>query len=395
MASVSAAFNISIPQQKLDDIQARVRSYPWDVIASFDTSWKHGPPPSDLHKICEHWITNYDWCKAEASVNNLPNFTAKVQSLDIHFIHERGSGSNPRPLLLIHGWPYSFFSYTHLVEQLAHPERFGGKEEDAFSVVVPSIPGFGFSSKPSQPVDPPKIAEIMNELMTSVLGYQTYISHGGDWGSYTSELLAFTCPTNCIGIHITMSSVRHHGGAPRSGDYVENASALEIAFAKREKELWEGEKAYNLLQATRPFKLAYLMDSPVAVLAYILEAFHTWADLRERSLVEVFGADRLIDEVMVYLVTDTFNTSMWIYTADHKTGTWTLPEGKKIKVPVGVLSLPDPVFPMPPREVLGRSREVVQWKDVDSGGHFPFYEAEHAVVQELLRFGRLIRETGD
>ncbi len=393
MTSKPSPFTISIPQSKLDDISNRVNSYPWDTISSFTTSWEYGPPPQDLRKICEHWITNYSWRKTEATINSLPQFTAKVQDLAIHFVHERGSGANPRPLLLIHGWPYSFHSYTHLIPRLAHPEHYGGKEEDAFSVVVPSLPGFGFSKKPKDIMDPPTMGKIFNELMTSVLGYPQYIAHGGDWGSYICELMGFMYPESCVGIYITMSSVRHHGGAPRSRMYVADASDEEIAFAKKENELWTDEKAYNLLQSTRPLKLAYAMhDSPVGVLAYILEAFHAWADLRDKHILEVFDVDRLLDEVMLYLNTDSFGTATWIYTADHKTGTWMLPEGERINVPVGVLDSPDPVFPMPPREVLEKSRDVVQWKTIERGGHFPFYEAEDVLVGELLKFGKATRK---
>jgi microsomal epoxide hydrolase len=392
MSSKPTPFHISIPQEKLDDIQSRIKNYPWQTVTTFDPTWAHGPPPDELRSICDYWTKQYKWRETEKAINSLPNFTAQVSDHTIHFVHERGSGTNPQPLLLLHGWPYSFHSYTHLVPRLAHPERFGGKAEDGFTVIVPSLPGFAFTSKPSKPVDPREAASIMNELMTSVLGYPKYIAHGGDWGSYTSELLALYYPDNCVGIHITMSSVRHHGGAPRSGEYVPGASDEEIAFAKKEKELWDGEKAYNLLQSTRPLKLAYaLLDSPVGTAAWILEAFAAWADLRGKKLTEAFTMEQLIDEVMIYLVTDSVNTATWIYVGDHELGSWTLPEGKKIEVPVGVLASPDPVFPMPPREALEKSHRVVMWKDSDRGGHFPFYEIGELVVQQLVSFGAMMR----
>ncbi|KAF2464830.1 alpha/beta-hydrolase [Lindgomyces ingoldianus] len=386
-------FYISIPQEKLDDIQNRVKNYPWDTITTYDPSWNPGPPPNELRPICDYWSSKYDWRETEKTINSLPHFKANVSTMDIHFIHERGSGQNPQPLLLLHGWPYSFISYTHLVPRLAHPERYGGKEEDAFTVIIPSFPGFAFSSI-KEPLSPRQVAGIMNDLMTSVLGYKTYIAHGGDWGSYTSDLLGFHYPNSCIGVHIGgNSSVRHYGGAAHSGEYVKDATDAEISFAKLEHGIWQTEKAYNLIQSIRPLKLAYaMMDSPVGVAAWILEAFHVWADLRGKSLTEVFDVKILIDEVMIYLVTNTFNTATWIYAADWKDNQWTLPEGKKVEVPTGFIASPDPVFPAPPREVLEKShRRIVRWRDVNEGGHFLFYEGPDVVVEELIEFGKVVR----
>jgi microsomal epoxide hydrolase len=386
-------FTVSVNPAKLEYIKSRIANYPWQAITSFDTSWEAGPPPRELKEICNHWATEYNWHTTEATINSLPNFKAQIDGMSIHFVHEKGSGPNPMPLLLLHGWPYTFHSYTHLVEKLAHPERFGDASSPAFTVIVPSLPGFTFSSFLSQPTYPREIAHVMNTLMTEVLGYEKYIAHGGDWGSYTSELLGFHYPESCVGIHITMSSVRHHSGAPRSGDYVADATDEEIAFAKTEKELWGKERSYNELMSTKPLKLNYaMMDSPVGVLAWIAEAFHSWADIRGgEKLTDVVEIDRLLDEVMLYLISDSFNTASWIYTGDYKHGSWTLPEGKRIEVPVGVLASPDPVFPMPPRKVLERSHNVVSWTAAERGGHFPMLENGDVVVQELRRFGNMAR----
>ncbi|KAF2740952.1 epoxide hydrolase [Polyplosphaeria fusca] len=387
MSSQCTPIQISIPQHKLDYIRKRVQDYPWEAITTFDPSWSYGPPPDELRAICEYWTSRYDWRKTENTINTLSHFKTTIQDQELHFVHEKGSGSNPQPLLLIHGWPYSFHSYTQLIPRLAHPERFGGRVEDACTVVVPSLPGFGFSSKPKGAVHPKHVREILNELMTSVLGYQKYISHGGDWGSYISEWLGFSHPESCIGIHLTMSSVRHHGGRNRTEEYVDGASQIEMELAKKEKELWEGEQAYSLLQCTKPLKLAYaMMDSPVGAAAWILEAFYAWSDLRGMKLTDVYTMEQLLDEVMLYLVTDTFNTSTWIYAGDYESGESTFPEGEKIKVPVGILACPDPVFPMPPKEVLERSRTVTRWRDSTRGGHFPFYEVPDTLVEDLLAF---------
>lgn len=395
--TAATPFHVSIPEQKLSSILDRIKSYPWDTIRSFDPTWSSGPPPADLRAICDYWITRYSWRTTEAKINALPNYKAKIQGLDIHFIHEVGSGTNPRPLLLLHGWPYSFYSYIDLVHRLAHPERYGGNADDAFTVVVPSFPGFGFSSIDT-PLNPQACCDIFNALMVHTLGYRTYVSHGGDWGASTSQLLAFYHPENCIGIHITMSVVRHHGGMINSGEYVSDASEEEKRFANNEKRIWEEERAYNLLQSTRPLKLAYaMMDSPVGVAAWILEAWNAWSDLSShtKKLTDVYSMETLISEVMIYLVTSTSNVSTWIYAADHKNHTWTLPEGKRIKTPTAFIKCPDPVFKLPPRKMLERSHRIVRWRETDRGGHFLMYENPEVVVEELLDFGKELNwETG-
>jgi len=392
-----SSFHISIPQEKLDWICSRVDSFPWTQLCEphDPTSWTHGPSSSALRDICAHWTSSYSWRATESRINSFPHYTCRIHDLTVHFVSVRGSNPANHPLLLIHGWPYSFYSYLHLVRRLAHPEDFGGSPEDGCDVVVPSLPGFGFSEKPTRPVTPKEMADMMNELMTNILGYGKYVAHGGDWGSYISELLGFQYPQHCQGIHITMSSVRHHGAAPRGGQYTVDARPAEIAFAKKEKSIWDVEKGYMLLQSTRPSKLAFAMaDSPVGVLAYLLEAWHRWADLRDRSFFEVFEPDLILNEVMVYLVTETFQSAMGLYVADYEHGTWTLPEGKRIEAPVGVLACPDPVFPMPPREVLERSRAIVLWRNSESGGHFPFYEVTEIVIEELIRFRTLLKDRG-
>ncbi|ORY07950.1 Alpha/Beta hydrolase protein [Clohesyomyces aquaticus] len=408
---IPTPFHISIPQEKLDWIQARISSYPWHTLSSFDPTWSSGPPPADLRTICDHWNTSYSWRRTEERINALPNYKAVIQDLSIHFIHEKGTprgtsdsknGRRPRALLLLHGWPYSFHSYTDLIPRLAHPERFGGNKEDAFDVVVPSFPGFGFSQI-KEPMNPKACGEIFNELMVDVLGYETYLAHGGDWGASTSQLLAYFHPESCVGISLTMSVVRHHGGMICSGDVVGDASEEEKRHAELEKEIWDEEKAYNLLQSTRPLKLAYaMMDSPVGVAAWLLEAWYAWSDLSplsggtgKRSLTELYTLDALIDEVMIYLVTETSNTSTWIYAKDWKEHVWTLPEGEKIEVPTAFIKCPDPVFPLPPRGLLERiHRRIVRWREADRGGHYLMYENPEVVFEELVGFGRVMDGEG-
>jgi pimeloyl-ACP methyl ester carboxylesterase len=387
-------YRINVPDHTLQVIRDRVRNYRWDAFVAPDGAgdWRHGPPPIWLREFCAYWTDQFDWHAQERRMNELPHFLAEVNGIDLHFVHERGSGNSPRPLLLAHGWPYSFHSYTELIERLAHPERFGGREEDAFSVVVPSMPGYDFSSRPVSPIGPKRIAPMFNRLMTEVLGYDRYFVHGGDWGSAIAEMLSFQFPETVAGIHITMLSVRHHGAPPRSNEVPADASKEERDFASVEASLWKGESAYARIQATRPLKLsAGMVDSPVGVAAWIVEAFHAWSDRRDRPFGEIFSRDQLLTEIMLYLVTDAFGPASWIYVAEGEEQYQTLPPGGRIEVPVGVAAYPDPVFPMPPRSVAERSHNIVRFSQMDYGGHFPFYEAPDGLLADLFEF---VQEVG-
>ncbi|MGY6178833.1 epoxide hydrolase family protein [Paraburkholderia strydomiana] len=387
-------FRVHIPDEDLSRIRERIQSFRWAHFREpHDAAdWRYGPPTAWMRTLCDYWLTGYQWREAERNINAAEHFLTTIDGQALHLVHERGSGERPRPLLLVHGWPYSFASYLHLIEPLTHPERFGGHEDDAFSVVIPSLPGFGFSSAPVTPIGPRRIASLFNQLMTQTLGYDEYLVHGGDWGSAIAEMLGFYHRANVRGIHLTMLSVRHDGAAPRTGSVGASAGADERSFAVREAELWKNESAYARIQATKPLKLAYSMfDSPVGVAAWIAEAFHAWSDLSQRPLTDAVSMDRLLTEIMLYLVTDSFGPSTWIYVAEGLEGYQTLPQGQCIDVPVALAAYRDPVFPMPPREVASLSHSVVRYTTMPTGGHFPFYEDPDALIEDLRGFTRALR----
>ena len=168
-------FKVNISDKIIKDIENKIRTYPWHEMP-IDGGWKYGTNLNYMKEIADYWINKFDWKKYESQINKFSNFTTKINDIDIHFIHEKGSGSKPMPLLIMHGWPGSIIEFLHIIEKLAHPERFGGKEEDGFDVIVPSLPGFGFSGSPGNPIGPRKIADIFNTLMTKNLGYENYIA---------------------------------------------------------------------------------------------------------------------------------------------------------------------------------------------------------------------------
>ena len=204
-------FNINFTEKEISLIYQKVKDYPWASITDLDR-WEHGTNKSYLKELCKYWVTDFDWKKHEKLINSFSNFKTKVDDIDIHFIEEKGSGKNPKPLLLMHGWPGSIVEFLEIIKPLAHPEDFGGNIEDAFTVIAPSLPGFGFSGAPKKPIGPRKIAKIFNKMMTENLEYKNYYAQGGDWGATIANWLGYDHYNNCKAIHINCLTMRHPDG---------------------------------------------------------------------------------------------------------------------------------------------------------------------------------------
>lgn len=389
--SAPKAFRVAIPDKTLQWIRERVEAYRWDALSEPEDAadWRYGPPLSFMRELCRYWTNGYDWRAQEKAMNAVPHFMVTLDGPDLHFVHECGSGIAPRPLLIAHGWPYSFHSYTHLVDCLAHPERHGGRVEDAFSVVIPSYPGYDFSGRPLMPMGPRAVALLFDRLM-ELLGYDRYVVHGGDWGAHITSLLGLYRPERVVGIHALGIALRDASAEQLTGKVAPDASDEEKAFVEREVAMWRDQGAYSAIHATKPAKLSFAMvDSPVGIAVWIIEAFHAWSDRGERPFDQIFTRDQLLTEVMLYLVTDAFATSIWIY-GGKRGEEMTLPAGQRVEVPTGLSAFPDPVFPMPPREVAEKSHFVVRYSTMTRGGHFPFYEVPEVLVEELRAFSRLL-----
>lgn len=377
-------FTVSAPQAKLEAIRARVASYPWFPAPDDEgESWSRGVNAAALKDLCGYWLDRFDWRAQEAELNRWPQFVADVEGLPLHFVHVVGEAQGRRPLILSHGWPGSHFEFWGVIEKLAFPTRHGGDAADAFDLVIPSLPGYGFSGRPRRPLGQRATARLFDGLMTRVLGYDRYLAQGGDWGSLVSSYLALDAAA-CVGCHLNMIGLRPTPADPRSPD--------ETAWLQRTQAAMQLEGAYFLQQASKPQTLAMaLMDSPVGTAAWILEKFHGWSDLPGGRLEAVYTKDQLLTNIMIYLLTDSIATSIWYYRALFEEGGIALPAGVRVEKPTAFANFRgEKLYAPPPRTWAERAYNVVRWTDMPSGGHFAAMERPDTLVEDVCGFARLI-----
>lgn len=380
---IPTPFKVDIPQAQINEIKSRVANYPWHEMPD-DGGWDYGTNLDYMREFCDYWANHFDWYTQQDVINRFNHFKVDIDGIDLHFIHEKGSGSNPRPLIISHGWPGSVVEFLDIIDRLAHPERFGGDERDAFDVIAPSLPGFAFSSRPPRPWGPRRMASVLNTLMTDVLGYEKYIAQGGDWGGAISSFLGFDYPEHCVAIHINILTMRHPDGVQT-----------------REEREWERqfeidqfiEDGYRAQQSTKPQTLSYAMnDSPVGVAAWILEKMTSWSDTDGNNVESAYTKDELLTNIMVYIVTRCFNSASWIYYGRREEGGRVLsPEGLRVEVPVGCAILPKEFLAWPPRSYVERIYNVQHWSEFPRGGHFAAMEEPELLANDIRQFAKLIR----
>ena len=376
-------FQIEVPVETLELIRRQVASYAWHEMPD-DGGWAYGANLEYMKELCAYWLDEFDWRVQEAAINRFTHFIAPVDGIDLHFMHEKGSGPAPMPLIISHGWPGSIVEFLKIIEPLAHPERFGGSSEDAFDVIAPSLPGFGFSGRPPRPIGPRKIARLFDTLMTDVLEYPSYLAQGGDWGGAISSWLGFEHAPACRAIHINIFTMRPPNG-PQSRE--EEAWATQF---KRDQLMEDG---YRTQQATKPQTLSYaMMDSPVGVAAWIIEKFNSWSDTVGDNIESVYTKDELLTNIMVYLVTKTFNTASWIYYGRREEGGRVLsPDGQRVEVPTAAALFPAELLAWPPRSYAERVYNITRWTEMPRGGHFAALEQPTLLIDDIRAFARTLR----
>ncbi len=373
-------FRIAVPDADIADLRARLVRTRWPDEVN-DAEWSYGALESWLKGALDYWAYDFDWRAQEAAINVLPQFKARIDGLDIQFIHARGRGQSPRPLLISHGWPGSFVEMLDIVPLLADPAAFGGDAADTFDVIVPSMPGYGFSDRPTAPgMTPKRIAGMWADLMAG-LGYDHYGVQGGDWGATVSTWLALAHPERIGGIHLNW--------VPGSlqPDLSERAlSAAETAFLDRMRTNIGGVSSHTTIHAARPQTLAYgLNDSPAGLAAWLLDKFRAISDC-DGDLSTAFAMDALLTNVAVYWFTGTIGSSIRLY-REAQTSPLAFAPGERVLPPLGFGLFPGEVA-LPPREWLERVYDVRHWSEMPRGGHFAAMEQPAALAADIAAFFR-------
>tara|TARA_B100000902_G_scaffold170065_1_gene164587 strand:- start:47 stop:1189 length:1143 start_codon:yes stop_codon:yes gene_type:complete len=376
-------FNINISEEQISNIKSKIDNYPWSSIENME-GWTHGTNKKYLKELCDYWVSEFNWKKQENLINSFLNYKTKVDGIDIHFIKEQGSGENPKTLLLMHGWPGSFIEFLEIIKPLAHPEKFGGNIQDAFTVIVPSLPGFGFSGPLNKPMGPRKIAKIFNKMMKENLNYSQYVAQGGDWGATIANWLAYDHYDNCKAIHINCLTMRHPEG-PQTEEEKEWLNKFN-----KDQIIQDG---YRTQQSTKPQSLSYAMiDSPVGTAAWIIEKIHGWSDLKDAHIEDIYSKDILLTNIMIYVLTNTFNTSAWIYFGRREEGGRYFPKDfKKINIPTGIAIFPKEMSEWPPESYLNRIFNIKQMNKYEFGGHFPALETPSILIKDIRNFFNSIK----
>jgi pimeloyl-ACP methyl ester carboxylesterase len=379
-------FRIEIPQDRLDDLGARLARTRWPEAETV-TDWSQGVPLSYLRELCGYWADGYDWRATEQRLNRLPQFRAGLDGLGIHFLHVRSPHPDALPLVLTHGWPGSIVEFLKVIGPLTDPTSHGGKAADAFHLVCPSLPGYGFSDKPAKPgwgVE--RIAGAWVGLMAR-LGYERYGAQGGDWGTSISASIGRQDPEHVAGIHLMPPL------APPDPATFDDLTERERAALASLEHAAEWDSGYSMEQATRPQTIGYaLVDSPVALCAWIVEKLWAWTDCDGR-LENVLSRDEVLDNVMLYWLPGTGASAARLYWESIRqvnqwiSGTAT----DTVVVPTGCSIFPKELQRPSRRWVAKRFLDIRYWNEPDKGGHFAAFEQPELFVEELRAFFRLLR----
>ncbi|GAA2124974.1 epoxide hydrolase family protein [Actinomadura napierensis] len=379
MPAVPERFTVHVPDELLADLSARLDRVRWpdtDVGAP----WDGGTDLQFLQQLVFYWRDGFDWRAREIELNRWSHFRVPVGGLQTHFVHEPGRGPAPVPLLVLHGWPSTFTQMARVLPLLSDPAAHGGAAADAFSVVVPSLPGFGFSDAPTTPgMNPAAMGEVFHTLMTEVLGYDRYAVRGTDYGLAVALQMGLAHPEHVIGVHI--------GGTFLAVNEVpDDLSAAERRFVAESQRWYAEEAAYNTIQATKPQTIGYaLNDSPAGLAAWIVEKYRTWCAC-PGDLVSVFGMDDLLTTITLYWATGTITSSMRLYRQDRLFP----PAAGRLGVPLAV-NQPELEAFYPPREWWERLHPVHRWTLLPGAGHFPEWEAPRALADDVRDFLRPLR----
>jgi pimeloyl-ACP methyl ester carboxylesterase len=380
-------FKIEIAEQTLEDLRRRLENTRWaNEIA--DTGWEYGTNPDYLKELVEYWRRDFEWRKQEEALNQYSHFRAEIDGFGVHFIHERGKGKYPLPIILTHGYPDSFVRFLKVIPMLTNPERYGGEAEDSLDVVIPSLPGYGFSDHPMERgergMNATRIAALFHRLMTEELGYKRFAAQGGDWGSSVTRQLALDYPDSLVGIHLTDVPAWMFVNDPP-----QDLSEAERAYFAYGEQWSMEEGGYAMIQSTRPQSLAYAMnDSPAGLAAWIVEKFRAWSDC-DGNVESRFSKDELLTNLTIYWATQTANSAFRIYYESRHNPPTNV--RARVRTPTAVAIFPKDLVPAPP-EFAERVCNLQRWTEMPRGGHFAAWEEPELFAEDIRAFFRTLRE---
>ena len=362
-------FKLAIPDADLAALKARLAQTRWPDQTPGEP-WAYGTDVAYMRDLTTYWHDHFDWRPQEAALNAFPQFTLELDGGRQHFIHAPGAGPTPTPLLLMHGWPGSLFEFIDLIPRLTAA---------GFTVVAPSLPGYGLSFEPGQKrFGVSEVADTMHRLMTETLGYPRFAVQGGDWGAHIGTNLAARYPASVIGLHLNMLSVPN--------DAVPSAPTPEERTYLDELKIWVSEQSgYTAIQGTRPQTLAFAMtDSPAGLAAWIVEKFHAWSD-NDGQIESAIGRDRMLANISLYWFTGAIGSSFWLYYA-RLHGDNPIPAGRTVDVPVAYAAFPCEIR-RPPRSIASKFyTDIRRWTPMSKGGHFAALEQPAALAADITAF---------
>ena len=383
-------FQVNVPEKELVDLRQRIAATRWPDREPV-TDRSQGAQLAKIQALVRYWGTGYDWRKAEARLNALPQFVTKIDGLDIHFIHVRSRHPNALPLMMTHGWPGSIFELVKVIGPLTDPTAHGGRAEDAFDLVVPSMPGYGFSGKPqSTGWNPDHIARAWDELMRR-LGYKRYVSQGGDWGAVISDVMARQAPPGLLGIHINMPATV----PPEIAKILASGGPAPAGLSPEEKVAFDGMDAlykkgagYALMMVTRPQTLGYsLADSPVGLIAWFYDKFADWT-YSGGDPEKVLTRDEMLDDITLYWLTNTGTSSAQLYWENNANNF----NAVDISIPAAITVFPGEIYRAPRSWAERAYHKLIYFHTVDNGGHFAAWEQPELFATEIRAAFKSLRQ---
>jgi microsomal epoxide hydrolase len=377
-------FVLNVPEQDIADLKSRLALTRLPDAAPGEP-WAFGSSVDYVRELVAYWKDRFDWRAQEAALNAFPQFKVPLSGIDVHYLRVPGVGPNPYPLLLMHGWPGSVYEFLDIIPRLTDPAKFGGNPADAFTVVAPSLPGYGLSFRPGQTrFALPEMADCLHDLMAGVLGFKRFAVQGGDWGAGIASMIGQKYPSSVCGIHLNLLF------APRDQN-VAVSSPEDARYAKQLAHFLKEEAGYQQIQGTKPQTLAFaLNDSPAGLAAWMVEKFRTWSDC-DGVPENAISRDRMLANISLYWFTGAIGSSFWPYYGRLHAPRWPISPAEPVTVPTGYAAFPKEII-VPPRELAAKTyTDIRRWTVMTKGGHFAAMEQPAALAEEIFQFFRPLR----